>query len=187
MRGYAALFDVGPVADLGAGRGHFLEALRERSIESIGVDISEEAIDHARSLGFECVHQDVLEYLETAADLGGVFASHLIEHLEPTAAETMLARAASALRSRGRIVVVTPNMADFRTLTEVFWLDTTHVRPYPPRLIATLMERYGLVVDQIGRGQTPQGRRALPKTLLGRLRFGRDYGVTEVFVTAHRR
>jgi SAM-dependent methyltransferase len=187
MQRYAAFFDAGPVADLGSGRGFFLEALRDRAIPGIGVDISDEAIGRARDLGIECVQGDVLDFLGEARELRGVFASHLIEHLEPRFAEEMIARASAALAPGGRFVIVTPNMTDYRTLTEIFWLDTTHVRPYPPRLIGALMEKHGFAVDEIGRGRTPQGRRAIPRVLLGRLRFGRDYGVSEVFVRAHRR
>ena len=98
----------------------------------------------------------------------------------------MIARASAALAPGGRLVIVTPNIVDYRTLTEIFWLDTTHVRPYPPRLIRAMMERHGLVVDQIGRGRTPQGRRAIPRVLLRSLQFGLDYGASEVFVRAHR-
>jgi SAM-dependent methyltransferase len=187
MRGYAAFFDAGPVADLGSGRGFFLEALQDRGIQGIGVDISDEAIECAHALGIECVQKDVLEFLREAHQFQGVFASHLIEHLEPPVAEAMIARASEVLVPGGRFVIVTPNMADYHTLTELFWLDTSHVRPYPPRLIGALMERHGLAVDEIGHGQTPQGRRAIPRVLLGRLRFGRDYGLSEVFVRAHRR
>lgn len=187
MRRYATLFDTGPVADLGSGRGFFLEALRDQGVEGIGVDSSDEAIGQARALGFECIKQDVLEYLATARGLGGVFASHLIEHLEPSAAEEMIARASAALVPGGRLVIVTPNMADHRTLTELYWLDTTHVRPYPPRLIGAFMERHGLSVDDVGRGHTPLGKRAIPQLLLGRLRHGWEYGRSDVFVRAHRR
>lgn len=187
MRRYATFFDAGPVADLGSGRGFFLEALQNRAIPGIGVDSSEEAIDCARALGIECVQKDVLDFLREARQLRGVFASHLIEHLEPPAAEEMIERAAKALLPGGQFVIVTPNMADYHTLTELFWLDTSHVRPYPARLVGALMERHGFVVDEIGHGWTPQGRRAIPRVLLGRLRFGRDYGRSEVFVRAHRR
>jgi O-antigen chain-terminating methyltransferase len=187
MRRYAALFDRGPVADLGSGRGYFLEALRDRGIAGVGIDVSDEAIAHTRALGLDCIQQDVLEYLESAEGLAGIFAAHLIEHLEPVAAEAMIARASAALVRGGQLVIVTPNMADPRTLTETFWLDTTHVRPYPARLIAALMERHGLDVDEIGRGRTPLGRRAIPQVVLGRIRYGREYGRSEVFVRAHRR
>jgi SAM-dependent methyltransferase len=187
MRRYAALFDAGPVADLGSGRGYFLEALRDRAIPGIGVDISDEAMEHARDLGVACVQADVLDFLGEARDLRGVFASHLIEHLLPAVAEEMIARASAALLPGGRLVIVTPNIADYRNLTELFWLDMTHVRPYPPRLIGALMERHGLVVDEIGRRQVLASRRAKLGIVLGRIRFGGDYGASEVYVRGHRR
>lgn len=186
MGRYAACFDQGPVADLGSGRGFFLEALRARGIAGIGVDSSDEALDYASGIGQTCVKADVLDYLRTAEGLRGVFASHIIEHLTPEAAEAMIAGAARALLPGGRLVVVTPNMKDYRTLSELFWLDTTHIRPYPQRLIAAWMERYGLIVDEVGRGKTPQGKRAIPSMLLGRIRFGRDYGSSDALVRAHR-
>lgn len=186
MRQYAAAFTRGPVADLGSGRGFFLEALRERGIEGIGVDRSDEAIRASRELGFECLQMDVLEYLRGAGTLHGVFASHVIEHLPPARAEAMLSLASAVLAPGGRIVVVTPNMADFTVLSEIFWLDTTHVRPYPPRWIAAALEQHGVRVEEIGRGRTPQGIRKWPRTMLGRLRFGMDYGRTEVFVSGVR-
>jgi len=186
MRRYATFFDRGPVADLGSGRGFFLEALGARGIEGIGVDSSDEALEYAAQIDLKCVKADVMEYLKTAGGLAGVFASHIIEHLQPEAAEAMIAEAARALVPGGRVLVVTPNMKDYRTLSELFWLDTTHVRPYPPRLIGAWMQRHGLVVDEMGRGKVPHGRKAIPDLILGRLRFGRDYGTQEAFVRAHR-
>jgi predicted TPR repeat methyltransferase len=87
MRRYAAFFAAGPVADLGSGRGFFLEALRDRAIPGIGIDISDEAIRRTRYLGLECVQSDVIDFLSDARELAGVFASHLIEHLEPPTAD----------------------------------------------------------------------------------------------------
>ena len=186
MRRYASFFDGGPVADLGSGRGLFLEALRGRGIDGVGVDISDEAMDHARRLGVECVQGDVLEFLRGASGLRGIFASHLIEHLPPEVAEEMIDLASKALTTGGRLVVVTPNLKDYRTLTEIFWLDTTHVRPYPGELIAAMAKRHGLTVDEVGRTFTQRNPRSLPGVVLGQLRFGRDFGSTEIFVRAHR-
>jgi len=186
MKRYASFFDEGPVVDLGSGRGFFLEALRKRGVAGVGVDISGEAMQHARDLGVEFVKGDALEFLRGKSGLRGVFASHLIEHMAPETAEEMIALAAAALTRGGRLVVVTPNLKDYRTLSEVFWLDTTHVRPYPGMLIAALMQRHGLTVDEVGRTFTLRNVRSLPSVALGRLRFGRDYGCTEIFVRAHR-
>ena len=181
------MYGSGPVADLGSGRGFFLEALRDRGIEGIGVDISDEAIAYSRQLGFECVRDDAISYLAQARGLRGCFAAHLIEHLDAERADELLRNAAEAIVTGGTFVIVTPNIADFSTLSEIFWLDPTHVRPYPARLVAAMLEHHGFSVEAIGRGHTPQGIRALRRMLMGRLRFGRDYGVTEVWIRAIRR
>lgn len=185
MKRYASFFDTGPVADLGSGRGLFLQALRERGIDGIGVDISDEAMEYARDLGVQCVQADVLEFLRGTSGLRGVFASHLIEHLPPEVAEEMIAQAARAMTTGGRLVVVTPNLKDYRTLTEIFWLDTTHVRPYPGKLIAAMASRHGFTVDEVGRTFTERNPRSLPGVAVGQIRFGRDFGSTEIFVRAH--
>lgn len=83
-------------------------------------------------------------------------------------------------------MVVTPNMRDYRTLTQLFWLDTTHVRPYPGELIAAMASRHGLIVEEVGRTFTQRYMRSLPGVALGQICFGRDFGCTEIFVRAHR-
>jgi SAM-dependent methyltransferase len=186
MDAYAAFFDRGPVADLGCGRGIFLEALRSRGIEGIGVDTGDEAIAQLERRGLAGVRADALSYLRGASGLAGVFASHLIEHLPPEAAESLISLAAEALAPQGTVVVVTPNMRDFRVLSDIYWLDPTHVRPYPAQLLAAWMESHGLTVDEIGHGRIPHGPRGLPGLALGRLRFGREFGTNEIFVRAHR-
>jgi hypothetical protein len=84
------------------------------------------------------------------------------------------------------MIVVTPNLRDWRTLTANFWLDPTHVRPYPPALLASLFTAAGMELIGSGLGPVPHGRREIADLLIGRLRFGRDYGKPEVWVQARR-
>jgi predicted TPR repeat methyltransferase len=182
MRRYASMFASGPVADLGCGRGYFLEALRDRGVAAAGVDLADEAVAHCRALGFEITKTDAIDFLAAAGGLRGIFASHLIEHLTPQVADQMLGRAFDALAPGGMIVIVTPNLRDIDTLTEIFWLNPTHVRPYPPALVSSMLEAHGFGSIVSGRGAVPYGPRSLPRVLLGRLRYGRDYGATEVWI-----
>lgn len=182
MRRYASMFADGPVADLGCGRGYFLEALRDRGVAVAGVDLAGEAVAHCRALGFEITKADAIDFLAATGELRGIFASHLIEHLTPEFADQMIGRAFNSLAPGGTIVIVTPNLRDMDTLSEIFWLDPTHVRPYPPALVSSMLEGQGFVSIASGRGAVPYGPRSLPRVLLGRLRYGRDYGVTEVWI-----
>ncbi len=59
----AGMFDEGPVAALGVGRGYFLEALRTRGIEAVGTDISSESVAAAAALGFHIDELDATAFL----------------------------------------------------------------------------------------------------------------------------
>lgn len=186
METYAAMFDDGPVLDVGAGRGYFLLALRARGLAGVGIDTSAESISEAERLGVQVLREDAFAFLAEQSGLAGIFISHLIEHLQPSQVALLLEAAQGALRPGGQIVVVTPNPSDWRTLSEVFWLDPTHVRPYPRLLLEAMLESAGFVVDASGLGRTALGRRRVPATILNRLRFGSDYGRGEYWVRAHR-
>lgn len=186
MAWYAAMFDDGPVVDVGAGRGYFLEALKARGIEGVGVDISEEAASEGRLLGLDIIVEDAFMYLLRRSDLAGLFLSHLIEHLEPARADELLRLAARALRPNGTIVIVTPNPRDWLVLSHIFWLDPTHVRPYPAELLAAMLAAAGFTVEASGRRNLALGRRRIPTTILNRIRFGSDYARGEFWIRARR-
>lgn len=186
MAFYARMFDTGPVLDIGSGRGHFLEAVRDRGIRGVGVDINEEAVAHARSLGLDAVVGDALAYLNEGRQFVGVMASHLVEHLHPDQVASLVASSFRSLAPGGRLVIVTPNPGDWQVISDVFWLDPTHVRPYPRRLIRAMLEQAGFVVEDTGLRPTPAGRRAIPRTLLRRLTHGLEYGRGEAWIRAHR-
>lgn len=184
MAWYAAMFSDGPVLDVGAGRGYFLEALRRHGMDYVGVDSNPEAAAEARRLGVEVTVQDAFEFMAHQTGFGGVFMSHIIEHLEPPRAAELIRLAHRVLRPGGTIVIVTPNPQDWIVLSEIFWLDTTHVRPYPAALLTAMLASGGFSVDAIGRRSLSLGRRRIPATILNRIRFGGDYGRGELWIRA---
>ncbi len=140
------------VLDLGCGRGLFLELLREAGVEAHGVDSDAKAVDGCREAGFQVEQGDVLGYLHEAAGgearFDGVFCSHLIEHLPAEVAMGMIRSCATLLAPGGRLVIITPNVQNLEVWSETFWLDPTHVRPYPRPLIAAMMEQVSLEVSR---------------------------------------
>jgi SAM-dependent methyltransferase len=186
MAFYADMFDEGPVIDVGAGRGYFLEALMARGIDGIGVDISQEAASEGRQLGLEIVIEDAFTFLAGRAGLAGVFLSHLVEHFEPARVDELLRVAAQALRPGGRIVIVTPNPRDWLVLSHIFWLDPTHVRPYPTELVAAMLETAGFTVEASGHRKLQLGRRQIPATIVNRVRFGSEYARGEAWIRGRR-
>lgn len=174
-----------PVLDLGCGFGAFMELIRDRGIDIVGVDCVDEAVDVCRSMGFETFKDDVLHFLEDKQEsYGAVFCSHLIEHFEYADARRLLDLIAASLTPGGRTILITPNPASLE-VAEYFWLDPTHVRPYPLKLLSSMVEDAGFSVVHTGH-RTPSGqpRRGIPRRLLLKTILGHHYGQLDSFVVA---
>jgi len=134
----------GTVLEIGCGKGVMLAMLKEKGIHAYGIDISETAVEYCQQKGLEAIHCDLLSYLKGLDDcsLGGIFCAHVIEHLQPSEALEFLRHVSRVLKPKSRLVLVTPNAKDLRT-AERFWLDITHVRLYPGKLLLELVRREG--------------------------------------------
>ena len=135
------------VLDAGCGRGIVLEMLAARGITAIGCDDEPEMAAECRRKGLECVETDALTFLrETTLPIDGICCGHLIEHLPPKAAMELISLCYRALQPGGTLVLVTPNPADLKVITHYFWLDLTHVRPYPGVLLEEMLRHAGFSV-----------------------------------------
>jgi 2-polyprenyl-3-methyl-5-hydroxy-6-metoxy-1,4-benzoquinol methylase len=133
------------VLDVGCGRGVFMEMLRDAGITPVGVDLSPDSVRLCQELGFDRVyHEDALGFLKRhEAAFDGVVCSHIIEHMPYEDAIELVRSAYAALMPGGRMAIVTPNARDLRIIGEIFWLDPTHVRPYPLPLLDAMLRSAG--------------------------------------------
>jgi SAM-dependent methyltransferase len=157
----------GPVLDIGCGRGVFVELLTAAGIKAMGLDHSQEAITACEAKGLTVYEGDASQYLQSnPGQFGGIFCSHVIEHMDYATAIAFLERCHAALRPGGKLL-------------EVFWPDPTHVRPYPRKLLRTMLDAVGfqILVDEQYLGSWKMvGRRHLPAYLFRRLLLGRYFG-----------
>lgn len=142
-RGYLRWFDrCRRIVDIGCGHGTFLDVARDASLDAFGCDHSASAVAACLARGLAAELGDALDVLRReAADRGvcdAALLAHVVEHLSPAAAAELFVAIAAVLPPRGRLVVVTPNVGNLIVLEETFWLDPTHVRPYPRALLARL-------------------------------------------------
>ncbi len=137
----------GPVVDLGCGRGTMLELLKSSGVTNYGVDTFSPAVEVCRKKGLRITESDIFSHLAELNDssMGGIFCSHVIEHLHPPAALRLIRESYRVLIRGGTLILVTPNPQNLLILTEIFWLDLTHVRFYPARLLDGLLEEVGFI------------------------------------------
>ncbi len=180
----------GPVLDIGCGRGVFLELLSAAGIEAVGVDHSEEAFSACRNKGLKVFSEDARTFLgHSAAKFGGIFCSHVIEHMPYDDAMTFLELCHEALLPGGRLLLIAPNPEDLAVISETFWLDPTHVRPYPRLLLKAMLKAVGFqikVEKQIQGSLKMVGRRNLPIYLWRRLLLGKYFGKPNTLVLAQK-
>ena len=145
-----------------------------------------------RAKGFAIEQQDAIDFLTSREnELDGVFASHIVEHLPIDRAVMLVPAAHVALKAGGYMIVVTPNPADLRVITETFWLDPNHVRPYPLALVRRWFIAAGFdIVEARTTSGVPlwaYGRRHVFRNILGKLLLGRHFWTANSVVIGRKR
>lgn len=146
LRTYVPIFaGADRVVDLGCGRGELLAALRSAGVGARGVDANAEMAAIARDRGLDAVHGDLLEFLEGAENesLGGVIATQVIEHLEPSQLLRLIDTASRKLRRGAPIVLESINVACWLAFFGSYLRDFTHVRPVHPETLQYLLRASG--------------------------------------------
>lgn len=132
--------------DIGCGKGAMLRTLRSSGLKVTGIDGDPDLVARLREEeAFEVYEGWLPAGLAVVDDrrFDGIFLGHIIEHLTTADAIGVLSWAAQHLNDNGIIAVQTPDFSiDFVSGTN-FWLDSTHVRPYPLELLKSLLESVG--------------------------------------------
>jgi SAM-dependent methyltransferase len=133
------------VVDLGAGRGELVELLNEAGIPAYAVEIEPDFIELMRDKGIEVVAQDAVDHLRSLepGSLGGIVASHVVEHLPASAVAELVALAGEKLAEGGTLILETPNPESLVAGSINFHRDLTHRRPIHPDTLVFLCDSAG--------------------------------------------
>jgi Methyltransferase domain len=133
-----------PVLDAGAGRGEFLELLRDAGVAARGVDLDDGMVARARAKGLDIEQGDLIAYLDHCPDasLGVVFAAQVVEHLQYVHLLAFLRLALAKLQPGGLLIAETVNPHAPGALKR-FWIDPTHQHPIFPEVLLTLCRGVG--------------------------------------------
>ncbi|PIQ25175.1 hypothetical protein COW36_22980 [bacterium (Candidatus Blackallbacteria) CG17_big_fil_post_rev_8_21_14_2_50_48_46] len=139
------------VLDIGCGSGIFLEILKEMQIPAFGIDPDPDMVDVCQELGLQALAGDERVLADCVENsLGGIHASHIIEHIDGQRAIAMVENALAALAPGGLLLIRTPNWRNQMVRHEGFWLDITHIRPYPLPLLQQVLKDAGFEVTAAG-------------------------------------
>jgi O-antigen chain-terminating methyltransferase len=152
QRQYVANFEgCQNVLDIGCGRGEFLETMREANIPAVGIDLSQESVAICRLKGLQAETADLFTYLAGLPEesLDGIFCAQVVEHLPPERLPEMIQLCAGRLGRNGVMVIETPNPECLAIFATHFYLDPTHARPIPHKLLAFYLEESGVGVMEV--------------------------------------
>ncbi|MBV9008321.1 MAG: class I SAM-dependent methyltransferase [Verrucomicrobia bacterium] len=137
------------VLDLGAGRGLFLEELRDAAIEGIGVEGYLPSCEEGRAKRLRYYHSDIFAFFSSpegqlqSHQCDGVYCAHVIEHMQPEQLFELFRCIRRYCASGVRVRMITNNPADIDVLGHVFWGDLTHQRLYPGVLLEAMAKSQG--------------------------------------------
>jgi 2-polyprenyl-3-methyl-5-hydroxy-6-metoxy-1,4-benzoquinol methylase len=146
LRAYLPIFaGRANVLDVGCGRGEFLAALKAAGITARGIDANANMVAVARDRGLEATQADALAGVRALPDasLGGLIATQVVEHLEPSYLMALLDAAAAKLQPGAPIVLETINAACWLAFFSSYIRDFTHVRPVHPETLQYLLRASG--------------------------------------------
>jgi len=141
------------VLDVGCSSGYLARRLVERGATVVGIDADERAAEEARSVCEHVLVGDVetieLPFAEESFDV--VLCGDVLEHLRDP--ETFLRRMRPLLRPGGRVVLTTPNVANWAMrlgllagrwrYTDRGILDRTHAHLFTKKTLEETLERAG--------------------------------------------
>jgi len=146
LRPYVPLFaGCSDVVDIGCGRGELLAALKAAGVPARGIDVNDSMVTTARERGLDATRADAIAYLSALPDrsLGGIVATQVVEHLEPSYLMRLLDAAARTLRAGAPIALETINPACWLAFFSSYIRDFTHVRPVHPETLRYLLRASG--------------------------------------------
>ena len=136
--------------DLGCGRGEWLEILRERGIDPVGVEINDIFVRRLTEKGFQVFKEDLFDFLKRAEDESFhlVTAFHVIEHVDIKRRTEFLREVLRVLKRGGVFIVETPNPRNILVGSGDFYRDPSHVIPLFPDTLQYLGEIIGFSKSQ---------------------------------------
>ena len=183
--------EFGPVvcaADIGCGRGEWLDLLRQFDIASHGVDLNQVMIDHCLAEGHQVEQGDALVWMQQQQPQSQHLVSsfHVMEHIPFNQYYLWFEQFSRILAPGGMLILETPNPENLLVSSHTFYHDPTHLNPITPVLLEFTAQFFGLQVQAIERlnpypeSAKVKGHDELTERVNGHLCGPQDFGLIAV-------
>jgi SAM-dependent methyltransferase len=135
----------GAILDVGCGFGRYLKPLSGRYKKVIGIEANDETRKLLKNEGLTVYSPEEFEKVGSKFDV--VIMSHFIEHFAPSDLLEVMETYLDHLRVGGILVIATP------VLSETFYVNFDHVRPYYPQSIEEVFGGKGQEVQYYARNR----------------------------------
>jgi len=152
----------GRVADLGCGRGQWLQLLGESGYSAVGLDSNPVMRKICMDQGLDVSGERMLAWLgrQPDASFAGITAFHLIEHLPFDELLGLFREAGRLLEPGGALILETQNPESLRVSAYAFYHDPTHRNPLTPELLEFTARYMGFGRVELHRlGELPESIR----------------------------
>jgi O-antigen chain-terminating methyltransferase len=136
----------GIVMDMGCGRGEWLQILKDKGYQSLGLDNNAFMLETCRRKGLQVENTPLHQWLARQADnsVMAVTGFHIAEHLPFDYLLSLLQEIARVLQPGGCLILETPNPENILVGSHTFYHDPTHSNPLTPTLMQFTAEYMGL-------------------------------------------
>jgi SAM-dependent methyltransferase len=135
------------VLDVGCGYGHKMMAMTSAGYKVLGVDINPQIIATNQNKGFNCVTVEEFAQNHNTEQFDIILMSHIIEHFHPSELKDFMDNYLDKLKMGGYLIIATP------LLTDYFYDDFDHVKPYTPLSIIKVFDTIATQVQYYSRNK----------------------------------
>jgi hypothetical protein len=155
----------GRVAFADAGDGELLAEVCAAGVDAYGIEPRAELVDAGRARGLDVRTNDVVTHLQSVAsgDLAGLMLRGCVERMTRPALLELLDRAAGALATGGRLVVMSRTPGTWSRVRSVVEADLTPGRPLHAETWAWLLEGHGFAEVEVVTVGTPESLTPVPE------------------------
>ncbi len=137
----------GLILDVGCGYGRLLELIPDDKYTAYGIDLNPEIVKACKANGLNCFTPEQFESSMESTQFDVILMLHIIEHLSPSSCFKFIDSYLDRLKDGGILIIATP------VLTEYFFEDFDHIKPYYPTGINMVFSGEGAQVQYYSRNK----------------------------------